>query len=70
VSRALRIFHAPFARRVRRRTPGIFPGKFEWQFKYRNESNLNEPKAADGGKVSSITVMPMESGVLRLASIW
>jgi hypothetical protein len=63
VSRPLRIFHAPFARRVRRRTPEIFQRKFEWLFKYRNESNLNEPKPAHGGEVSSITVMPMESGV-------
>jgi hypothetical protein len=49
---------------------GIIQRKFEWLFKYRNESNLNEPKAAAGGMVSSMTAMPMESGFLHLASIW
>ena len=48
----------------------MMAGKFEWQFKYRDESNLNEPNAADGGKVASITSMLMESGFLHLARIW
>jgi hypothetical protein len=49
---------------------GIFQRKFEWLFKYRDESNLNEPKAADGGRAASIASMLTESGFLHLASIW
>jgi hypothetical protein len=29
---------------------GIFQRKFEWLFKYRDESNLNEEKTADRGR--------------------
>jgi hypothetical protein len=42
----------------------IIGRKFEWQFKYRDESNLK----MRGGKIPSITEMPVKWAFLALAS--
>jgi hypothetical protein len=43
----------------------IFSGKFEWVFKYRAESKVNDSNAAHGGNLPSITEVAAKSALLE-----